>query len=199
VNRPTFDDAAGAGPGGCELAELLSAYLDDELRAPERERVARHLLEHDACRRELDEIAQVRAAVRALPWIDGPAEFWSELAVESVLASNSATGPVSAATAVGSPPAPVRRIGRATSATRWLWGSAAAGFLLIAAGIAGTQVDHTAATPSQPSSSVSTVRVAAQTVATSASTGPPVGQQLVVHNDGMDDAMDGVAKLLRMP
>jgi hypothetical protein len=36
-------------------------------------------------------------------------------------------------------------------------------------------------------------------VVTSAATGPAVGQQLVAHNDGVNDAMDGVATFLRMP
>jgi anti-sigma factor RsiW len=193
-DRPLAD-----GPGGCPFADLLSAYLDDELPAPERIGVERHLLEHGACRRELDEVAEVRQAIRTLPWIDGPAEFWSELAVESSLAAvPEAAGAPIAAQPVAALPAG-RRSGRPVPSARWLVGSAAAAFLLIAAGLAGTQVDHASSTPSVTTPSIAPARVGAESLVTSAASGPPVGQQLVVHNDGMDDAMDGVATFLRVP
>jgi len=204
VTGPVRGPGEGVGVHECEYAVLLSAFLDGELTDDERTAVERHLREYVGCRRELGEVAQVRAAVRGLPWIDGPAEFWSELAVESSLEA-AAPSPVApparpavAAARTAPRPAPAARR-RAGSSVRWLWGSAAAAFLLVAAGVAGTQVDHaSSSTPRETTPSISAARTGAQTYVGTTSSAP-VGQQLVAHNDGVDDAMDGVAKFLRMP
>jgi anti-sigma factor RsiW len=173
-----------ATPGSCPFAEVLSAYLDGELSAQGQREVAAHLAVHAACRDELHGVAQVRDAVRALPWLDGPAEFWSGLAV---------------AAAVGADP-PVRSPVRTASRNRWGWGAAAAACLMAAAGLAGTRVDQASTSSTTPTRPLATVKVSAEpVVVTSVSTGPPVGQQLVVHNGGVDDAMDGVASFLRVP
>lgn len=47
--------------------ERLSAYLDDELDAAEREPLERHLAQCEQCRMALAELRQTRALLRALP------------------------------------------------------------------------------------------------------------------------------------
>lgn len=59
--------------------DLLSAYLDGELDAAERAAVASHLDASADARAVLDEVRQVRDAVRALPPRDAPAGFWSDV------------------------------------------------------------------------------------------------------------------------
>jgi anti-sigma factor RsiW len=179
---------------GCPHAEHLSAFLDGELAVAERAALEAHLAVHDACRRELAEVQAVRDAVRRLPRVEGPADFWAELAVRiATVPADPDRAPVAAT------PIAVRRAGGATPT--WLWGAAAAAVLLVAGGLAGTQVDRSAPpATAEPSGPVSTVRVQAEPfVVVSGSSGPPVGQQLVTHNDGVDDAMDGVTRFLRMP
>jgi anti-sigma factor RsiW len=193
VRRP--DDRADE----CGYADLLSGLLDGELTPAEQARVEQHLEVHEACRRELEDIRQVRDIVRSLPWVDGPADFWGA-AVASTLAAALAEA-VAAVAAVPSAAAaaPAVRRTRSARATRWLWGSAAAALLFVAASLAGTQVDQPSSTSDVTTPSISTARGGAEPVVTSASSGPAVGQQLVAHNDGVDDAMDGVATFLRMP
>lgn len=50
-----------------EQRELLSAYLDGELSASERQALAQHLASCDTCGEELDALRQVRTLLRALP------------------------------------------------------------------------------------------------------------------------------------
>lgn len=52
--------------------ELLSAHLDGELGDAERRQVADHLAECERCRREISELAEARALVRALPLLELP-------------------------------------------------------------------------------------------------------------------------------
>jgi anti-sigma factor RsiW len=52
--------------------ELLSAHLDGELSADELVSVTDHLYECASCRRELEELAEIRSAVRALPVVEAP-------------------------------------------------------------------------------------------------------------------------------
>jgi anti-sigma factor RsiW len=54
------------------LGDLLSAYLDGELRPDERSRVADHLQACGLCRTEVEEISEARAAVRSLPTLELP-------------------------------------------------------------------------------------------------------------------------------
>lgn len=54
-------------------AELLSAYIDDELSDAERAEVDEWLAGDPARRVELDGLAAVRDQVRALPWLEMPA------------------------------------------------------------------------------------------------------------------------------
>ena len=58
------------------VPEMLSAYLDDELTAPERVAVEARLAESAEWRTELDEVRSARAAVRNLASRDAPAGFW---------------------------------------------------------------------------------------------------------------------------
>lgn len=53
----------------------LSAYLDDQLDRPARERVERHLAQCAACRRELETLRQTVALVRRLPNVAPPRSF----------------------------------------------------------------------------------------------------------------------------
>ncbi|MDP8959203.1 MAG: zf-HC2 domain-containing protein [Actinomycetota bacterium] len=57
------------------LGELLSAYLDGELNLPEERQARAHLQECSACRRELGEVQEARARLRALPVADLPASL----------------------------------------------------------------------------------------------------------------------------
>jgi anti-sigma factor RsiW len=59
--------------------ELISAYLDGEVDPKERAAVDARLAESAEWRAVLDEVRDVRAAVRALPSRDAPAGFWDEL------------------------------------------------------------------------------------------------------------------------
>jgi anti-sigma factor RsiW len=135
------------GPGAsrpCAWGELLSAYLDGELTAADHRRVDAHLAEHAACRDELAGVAGVREAVRGLPWVDGPAELWSDLALAMTVGSD-----------------PSRRLADpAVRLARWRWAAAAAAGLMVVAGVAGQHVDHATPTPT-PSHSLATVRPSA--------------------------------------
>lgn len=53
-------------------SELLSAYLDGELRGPELASLLDHLAGCGKCSAELEQIQQVRTAVRSLPVLDMP-------------------------------------------------------------------------------------------------------------------------------
>jgi negative regulator of sigma E activity len=59
--------------------ELLSAYVDGECTAEERATVEARLAASPALRDVLAEIEAARAAVRALPHVDAPPEFWARL------------------------------------------------------------------------------------------------------------------------
>jgi Putative zinc-finger len=59
--------------------ELLSAYLDGELSPAERDQVDTHLASCPACRADLDEERDVRAAVRGLPPVDPPFGFYERI------------------------------------------------------------------------------------------------------------------------
>jgi anti-sigma factor RsiW len=61
------------------VPEMLSAYLDDELSAPERDAVETRLSESAEWRTELAEVRAARDAVRNLPARDAPGGFWDEL------------------------------------------------------------------------------------------------------------------------
>lgn len=65
--------------------ELLSALLDGELSAAEREAVEAHVATDVDARRALDELAEVRALVRALPEPVAPAGFLDAL-IETTVA-----------------------------------------------------------------------------------------------------------------
>lgn len=53
-------------------SELISAYLDGELYGPELARLSNHLSGCGRCAAELEQIQQVRAAVRSLPVLELP-------------------------------------------------------------------------------------------------------------------------------
>lgn len=54
------------------LGDLLSAHLDGELTEAEVLSVTGHLSECATCRGELDELREVRGAVRSLPVLEAP-------------------------------------------------------------------------------------------------------------------------------
>lgn len=56
-------------------SELISAYLDGELSVRERSQLLRHLASCGRCASELEEIQQVRSAVRSLPLLELPPEL----------------------------------------------------------------------------------------------------------------------------
>jgi anti-sigma factor RsiW len=55
--------------------ELLSTFLDGELTAAERRKVLTHVAGCEECRAELEELAAVRARIRALPMLDVSSEL----------------------------------------------------------------------------------------------------------------------------
>lgn len=61
--------------------DALSAYLDDELDAETRAAVEARLAESAEWRVILEELRETRAALRALPSVDGTPAFWSEMLV----------------------------------------------------------------------------------------------------------------------
>jgi anti-sigma factor RsiW len=66
-----------SGPPDFELVpEMLSAYLDDELAAPERAAVEARLEASADWRGELEAVRSARAAVRSLAALDAPPGFW---------------------------------------------------------------------------------------------------------------------------
>jgi len=58
--------------GGCETAELITAYLDAELRPGELDIVADHLAECRVCIYEFHRLKEIRAALRTLPSLEVP-------------------------------------------------------------------------------------------------------------------------------
>jgi anti-sigma factor RsiW len=61
------------------VPEMLSAYLDGELSAPERDAVEARLAESAEWRAELEDVRAAREAVRALPAREAPDGFWDSL------------------------------------------------------------------------------------------------------------------------
>jgi anti-sigma factor RsiW len=59
--------------------DALSAYLDDELDADARAAVDARLAASAEWRAILDELRETRAALRAMPAVDGPPQFWSRV------------------------------------------------------------------------------------------------------------------------
>ena len=57
---------------GCETAELITAYLDAELRPGELEIVVAHLGDCSRCIEEFHRIKEMRAALRTLPYLEIP-------------------------------------------------------------------------------------------------------------------------------
>lgn len=64
---------------GPHLAELLSAYLDDELAPAARREAESHLEGCRGCRDELELVSEARASVRSLPVRPCPPEVWAGL------------------------------------------------------------------------------------------------------------------------
>ena len=63
------------------VPEMLSAYLDGELTASERDAVEARLAASPEWRTELDDVRAARDAVRNLPARDAPDGFWDSLMV----------------------------------------------------------------------------------------------------------------------
>jgi len=76
------------------VPEMLSAYLDDELSTPDRERVEARLAESADWREELEEVRAARDVVRGLSLRDAPDGFWDAVHAELELAE---VVPISAA------------------------------------------------------------------------------------------------------
>ena len=110
-----------------ERREQLSAYLDGELVDAAREQLEAHLADCADCRRELAELRQVRALLRALPTPALPRSF--TLPVEE----SAATPPVAPSTrSATTTPRAARRGSRWARATQWTGSLAASvGLLLI--------------------------------------------------------------------
>ncbi len=64
---------------GQHLDDVLSAYLDDELTAAERDEVEAHLNACAECRSDLEAEADVRRLVRELPAVDPPFGFYERI------------------------------------------------------------------------------------------------------------------------
>jgi anti-sigma factor RsiW len=108
-----------------EQRERLSAYLDGELPTSERAPLERHLAGCAECRRELDELREVRALLRALPVPAAPRSF-------TIPAGGAVPEPIA--------PRQAARAGRAggliARAAQWTGGVAAAAGLLLVLGSA---------------------------------------------------------------
>lgn len=74
VNHTHRHDAAGSTDteADCTVGELLSAYLDGELRAGELELVVTHLNDCLECIAEFHDLKEARAAVRMMPMLQVP-------------------------------------------------------------------------------------------------------------------------------
>jgi len=57
---------------GCETAELITAYLDAELRPGELDVIVEHLSECRVCIQEFHRLKEMRAALRTLPYLEIP-------------------------------------------------------------------------------------------------------------------------------
>lgn len=60
-------------------SELISAYLDGELTVVERGELANHISRCGRCAAELQDLQRVRAAVRALPVLEMPADIYASI------------------------------------------------------------------------------------------------------------------------
>lgn len=74
VNRTeSMEHAARTGvASACDIGELMSAYLDGELRDGELEQVVAHLTDCLDCIAEFHELKEARTAVRMLPMLQVP-------------------------------------------------------------------------------------------------------------------------------
>jgi len=66
------DHLAGAEGSACNIGELMSAYLDGELRAGELDQVVAHLTDCLDCIAEFHDLKEARTAVRMLPILQVP-------------------------------------------------------------------------------------------------------------------------------
>lgn len=66
------------------VSELISAFLDGELNQGELRRLSEHLAGCGRCKDELDEMREVRAAVRSLPLLEVPPGLVSEAEAEVI-------------------------------------------------------------------------------------------------------------------
>lgn len=71
VTQPRNVDEA-AVEAACDIGELMSAYLDGELREGELDQVVAHLTDCLNCIAEFHELKEARAAVRMLPMLQVP-------------------------------------------------------------------------------------------------------------------------------
>jgi anti-sigma factor RsiW len=107
-----------SGPDATEpMPDMLSAYLDGELTAAEREAVEARLAASAEWRAELDEVRAARDALRGLPAREAPTGFWDAVHAH-VAAADDDDGELDAASAVP--------ITAARSRKRWAWLAAAA-------------------------------------------------------------------------
>lgn len=66
---------ADLSPAPHEISELLTAYLDGELRPGELEIVVEHLTDCASCILEFHELKEMRAALRSLPYLKAPEDL----------------------------------------------------------------------------------------------------------------------------
>ena len=109
-----------------EQRERLSAYIDGELPSAEAQQLEAHLASCAECRRELDELRQLRTLLRALPSPRPPRSF-----------TLPETGPVPVPVTVARRERQTRRPSTVVArATQWAGGLAAAAGLLLVLGSA---------------------------------------------------------------
>jgi anti-sigma factor RsiW len=70
--RQIGHSAAVPADGSCDIGELMSAYLDGELRDGELEQVVSHLTDCLPCIAEFHDLKEARTAVRMLPILQVP-------------------------------------------------------------------------------------------------------------------------------
>jgi len=161
------------------LEERLSAYLDDMLDADERAELEAHLATCDTCQRQLAELRQVRALLRAMPQPALPRSFALPVEEESA----AAVPAQSPATPIPLRPTTRRqRVARMARAAQWL-GTVAAVLglaILISAAVLGVRGGSQASSAALSGGGATTTNAPAYTSDNSGAKSSPAATQFTM-------------------